>query len=77
MLVSNSNMYTIQYYLMKLKSDLNFMRNLQGGGIGGGFPPTESLQMATAVVTIGPLILLYPFLQRYIVKGLVIGGVKG
>lgn len=76
MLVSNSNMYTIQYYLMKLKSDLNFMRNLQGGGIGGGFPPTESLQMATAVVTIGPLILLYPFLQRYIVKGLVIGGVK-
>lgn len=77
MLVSKSNMYTIQYYLMKLKSDLNFMRNLQGGGIGGGFPPTESLQMATAVVTIGPLILLYPFLQRYIVKGLVIGGVKG
>lgn len=77
MLVSNSNMYTIQYYLMKLKSDLNFMRNLQGGGIGGGFPPTESLQMATAVVTIGPLILLYPFLKRYIVKGLVIGGVKG
>ena len=77
MLVSNSNMYTIQYYLMKLKSDLNFMRNLQGGGIGVGFPPTESLQMVTAVVTIGPLILLYPFLQRYIVKGLVIGGVKG
>lgn len=77
MLVSNSKMYTIQYYLMKLKSDLNFMRNLQGGGIGGGFPPSESLQMATAVVTIGPLILLYPFLQKYIVKGLVIGGVKG
>ena len=77
MLVSNSNMYTIQYYLMKLKSDLNFMRNLQGGGIGGGFPPTESLQMATAVVTIGPLILLSPSLQRYLVKGLVIGGVKG
>lgn len=77
MLVTNKNMYTIQYYLMKLKSDLNFMRTLQGGGIGGGYPPSESLQMATAVITIGPLILLYPFLQKYIVKGLVIGSVKG
>jgi predicted Fe-Mo cluster-binding NifX family protein len=47
------------------------------GGIGGGYPPSESLQMATAVITIGPLILLYPFLQKYIVKGLVIGSVKG
>lgn len=77
MLVTDKNMYTIQYYLMKLKSELNFMRSLQGGGIGGGFPPSESLQMATAIVTIGPLILLYPFLQKYIVKGLVIGSVKG
>ncbi len=78
MLVNDSKFYTIQYYLMKLKSDLNFMRSLQGAGIAhGGFVPTESLQMATAVVTIGPIILLYPFLQKYIVKGLVIGGVKG
>lgn len=78
MLVSNSKYYPIQYYLMKLKSDLNFMRNLQSAGIGGGgFTPTESLQMATAVVTIGPIILLYPFLQKYMVKGLIIGGVKG
>lgn len=78
MLVNNSQFYTIQYYLMKLKSDLNFMQSLQGAGIAhGGFIPTESLQMATAVITIGPIILLYPFLQKYIVKGLVIGGVKG
>ena len=78
MLVNDSKFYTIQYYLMKLKSDLNFMRNLQGAGIAhGAFAPSESLQMATAVVTIGPIILLYPFLQKYIVKGLVIGGVKG
>ena len=78
MLVSDAKYYPIQYYLMKLKSDLNFMRNLQSAGIaGGGFTPTESLQMATAVITIGPIIMLYPFLQKYIVKGLVIGGVKG
>lgn len=78
MLVSNAKYYPIQYYLMKLKSDLNFMRNLQSSGMAlGGFTPTESLQMATAVVTIGPIILLYPLLQKYMVKGLIIGGVKG
>lgn len=78
MLVTDEKYYPIQYYLMKLKSDLNFMRNLQSAGMaGGGITPSESLQMATAVITIGPIILLYPFLQKYIVKGLVIGGVKG
>ena len=78
MLVSEPRYYTIQYYLMKLKSELSFMRNLQSSGmVGSGFIPTESLQMATAIITIGPIILLYPFLQRYIVKGLIIGGVKG
>jgi multiple sugar transport system permease protein/putative aldouronate transport system permease protein len=33
--------------------------------------------MATTVVTIGPIIFLYPFLQKYFVKGLLIGAVKG
>ena len=79
MLVSDAKLYPIQYYLMKLQSDLNFMRQLQSSGIAGGgaFTPSKSLQMATAAITIGPIILLYPFLQKYIVKGLVIGSVKG
>lgn len=39
--------------------------------------PTLSIRMATALITIGPVILIYPFVQRYFVKGLTIGGVKG
>lgn len=74
MLVSMRSIIRFSTYLMKLKSDLNFMRNLQSAGIAG--VSTESLQMATAVITIGPIIMLYPFLQKYIVKGLVIGGVR-
>lgn len=79
MLVSDAHLYPVQYYLMKLRSDQNFMRQLQSSGMMGGsaFMPSESLQMATAAITIGPIILLYPFLQKYIVKGLVIGSVKG
>lgn len=38
--------------------------------------PTLSIQMATALVTIGPIILVYPFVQKYFVKGLTLGAVK-
>lgn len=40
-------------------------------------PPAESFKMAAAVVTIGPIVLLYPLLQRYFVKGMIVGAVKG
>jgi ABC-type glycerol-3-phosphate transport system permease component len=33
--------------------------------------------MATAAITIGPIILVYPFVQRYFVKGLTLGAIKG
>ena len=39
--------------------------------------PTLSIRMATAAITIGPIILAYPFVQRYFVRGLTLGSVKG
>jgi putative aldouronate transport system permease protein len=39
--------------------------------------PTEAVRNATAVIVIGPIILLYPFIQRYFIKGLTLGSVKG
>jgi putative aldouronate transport system permease protein len=40
-------------------------------------PPEESIKMAMTVVTIGPILLLYPYLQKYFIKGIMIGAVKG
>ncbi|MDY4140314.1 MAG: carbohydrate ABC transporter permease [Eubacteriales bacterium] len=79
MLVSDTSLYPVQYLLMKLKSDINMMKNLQNSGFAGAaaMKPSESLQMATVVITIAPIMLFYPILQKYIVKGLVIGSVKG
>lgn len=77
MLVSDINLYPVQYFLMKLKSEASMLKNMQSMAGGGAFKPQESLQMATAIITIGPIILLYPFLQRFFVKGLVVGSVKG
>ena len=39
--------------------------------------PLSSMQMAMTVIATGPIILLYPFIQKYFVKGLTIGAVKG
>lgn len=39
--------------------------------------PTETIRMAMAVVGIGPIIFAYPFFQKYFIKGLTVGAVKG
>lgn len=39
--------------------------------------PPEAVKAATTLVTIGPIILVYPFLQRYFVKGILVGSLKG
>lgn len=39
--------------------------------------PTAALQAAITVLTIGPIVLFYPFLQRYFIKGVFIGSLKG
>lgn len=39
--------------------------------------PTYSLKMAMAIVATGPILLVYPFVQRFFIKGITIGSVKG
>ena len=39
--------------------------------------PSAAVKSAVTIVTIGPIILLYPFLQRYFVKGVFVGSLKG
>lgn len=77
MLVDNNKLYPIQYLLLQLKSQISMLKDLQYlAGAGYATPPAESLKMATAIITMGPIVLLYPFLQRYYVHGLVVGSVK-
>ncbi len=39
--------------------------------------PTKAVRAAVMLLTIGPIVLAYPFLQRYFVKGIFVGGLKG
>ncbi|MDG4788641.1 carbohydrate ABC transporter permease [Micromonospora sp. WMMD1102] len=48
-----------------------------GTAVGVSMPPTLAIKMAVVVVTMAPIIAVYPFLQRHFVKGVIIGAVKG
>lgn len=70
--------FPLQYFLQKIVNQANVQLLVQQGAvINSAEIPSESIKMATAVVAIGPIILLYPFVQKYFVSGLTIGAVKG
>ncbi|THF80337.1 carbohydrate ABC transporter permease [Cohnella fermenti] len=76
--INDTDMYQLQYYLYNVINTVSFMASMGGNGVSlGGSIPTESMKMAMAIIATGPILLLYPFVQRYFVKGLTIGAVKG
>jgi putative aldouronate transport system permease protein len=50
---------------------------MMGGGIDFSELPTETTRMAMAVLAAGPMMLIFPFFQRYFARGLQVGSVKG
>ena len=53
------------------------MRELSGGGAESSGAPADSLKYASLIVTILPILCVYPFVQKYFVKGVMVGSVKG
>jgi putative aldouronate transport system permease protein len=47
------------------------------GGVRGSTVTSQALKMATMVITTFPIVCVYPFLQKYFVKGLLLGAIKG
>lgn len=76
--ITDENMFTLQYYLQRMLGSAEAMRIVaEKSGMALPSIPLESMKMAMTVVATGPIVLLYPFVQRYFVKGLTIGAVKG
>ncbi|MDR2792649.1 MAG: carbohydrate ABC transporter permease [Treponema sp.] len=68
----------LQYYLYKIVNEAAALRqSLAGSVVIVGALPTTTLKMATAALATGPIILLYPFVQKYFISGIVVGSVKG
>jgi putative aldouronate transport system permease protein len=81
---SNDNLSTLQYELMKILQNTNTQTSQSAAEVFAGsanagavtVTPTSIRATMTIVVSV-PIIIVYPFLQKYFVKGMTVGGVKG
>ena len=73
----SSNLTTLQYELMKLLSSVtNQGQSVEAMKNAAGSVTPASVRAAATILTILPIVSLYPFLQKYFVTGLTMGGVK-
>jgi len=76
--IENRDLQTLQYFLQNMLNSIESLRMVaEKSGLVVPVLPTESMKMAMTIVVTGPIIFLYPFVQRYFLKGLTIGAVKG
>ena len=80
MLVDKVEMQPLQLLLRTITSNIQFLStagNANAVAVASSSIPSEAIKMATCIITIGPIILVYPFVQKYFVKGIMVGAVKG
>ena len=77
--LNDDRMFSIQVLLMNIQRDLDSLRQQAqaGGNINTADLPSTSVRMALTVMGILPVMIIYPFMQKYFVKGVMIGSVKG
>ena len=76
-LTTKTNLYGIQNYLNDVMSKAAFLQTHMTGMINAKAVPNISVRMAIAVIAVLPLMIAYPFFQKYFVKGITLGSVKG
>lgn len=79
MFVNNPDLQPVQTFLYRIIASASASKSVVGlpGGFGGQQVNSQSVKLATMVVTTVPIMCVYPFLQKYFVKGIMIGSVKG
>lgn len=81
MLIDRTELQPLQMLLRTMMSNIQFLQTMsqQSSEVQAllASVPGDSVKMAMVIVTTGPIILLYPFVQKYFMKGIMIGAVKG
>lgn len=76
--IDNSELFPLQYYVMNINRSIDSIKEMaRMTGQSYANLPSNSVRMATAVVTIGPIIFVYPFVQKHFTTGIMVGSVKG
>ena len=76
--IDKKELFDLQYLLYQLMGSIKALREIASQStISVSSLPIEATKMALTIVATGPIILVYPFVQKYFVKGLTLGSVKG
>lgn len=77
--INNENLYSLQYLLQRILQNIDLLKQMQGFAQASTAVevPSETVRMAMAVIVAGPALVIFPFFQKYFVKGLTVGAVKG
>jgi len=78
MFINDRDKFPLQYYLYNIMSNVNAISSgrIPAGAAANIKLPAETVKMAVTIITIGPIIFLYPFIQKYFVNGIMTGAVK-
>ena len=80
-ITKKTELYSVQNLLNRMMQNIQFLSqsssNIQNANAGLAAIPLASVRMAMAAVGILPILIMYPFVQKYFVKGITLGGVKG
>ncbi len=79
--IEDSNLVNLQYLLQKMLKNMDFLNSAEAisyGLVNGSTEiPTAGARMAMCILAAGPMLVVFPFFQKYFVKGLVVGSIKG
>ena len=75
--MNKKTMWTMQYTLRQLIESATVSDIATVGTAMDNIPPAETVRMATIVVATVPILCVYPFVQKYFVKGMLVGAIKG
>ncbi len=78
--ITDDKLNSLQYLLQRLLKNLELIKQMQMSGMSVDSSvdvPAETVRMAMAVLVMGPALMVFPFFQKYFVKGVTVGSVKG
>lgn len=75
--ITDNTLYSIQQLLYAMMKNIEYLASNAVGSMSNVGLPTSTLRMAIAMVGLLPILIIYPFIQKYFVKGIAIGAVKG
>ena len=77
--INDESLVSLQYLLQKIMQNIQLIQNSEFAASNANVSeiPSETVRMAMAIIVAGPAMVVFPFFQKYFVKGLTVGSVKG